>query len=119
MKILTIFLITLGFWSSYTQAYSCTAKPGTNDDPTVIIQCYTKMLINFRDAIREQLAFQYANHLADAKSKKKLNAEVGFRRKYYGKMFDELEQIQRLRKRLLYPDPRPAVRCEAPAGNGG
>ena len=116
MKILTI-LITLSLWSSFSQGYSCTAKAGTNDDPTVISRCYAKMLINFRDAIREQLAFQYANHLADEKNKKKLNAEVSFRRKYYSKMFDELEQIQRLRKRLLYPDPRPAVRCEAPAGD--
>ena len=104
----------MALWSSLSQGYACTASP-TNNDPNVIITCHTKMLIHFRDLLREQLAYQYANHLADTKLKKKLN-EGAFRRKYYGKMFNELEQIQKLRHNLLNPDPRPAVRCEAPSG---
>ena len=113
MKILIISIMVF-VWSSASQGYACTASP-TNNDPTTITTCYTKMLIHFRDTIQEQLSFQYANHLANTKLKAKLN-ETSFRRRYYGKMLDELEQIQRLRHRLLYPDPRPAVRCEAPSG---
>ena len=114
MKIIIISII-LSCWSVFGHAYSCTAST-TNDDPTVIISCYTKMLIHFRDLLREQLAFQYANHLRDNREKL---LEGKFRRKYYSKMFDELEQIQRLRKRLLYPDPRPAVRCETGDDDSG
>ena len=109
MKVLIISIV-LAVWASNGHALSCTASP-TNNDPTVIIKCYAKMLSHFEQILKRELAYNYANHL---KNSEKLN-DGKFRRKYYSKLFNELEQVQRMLHRLNYPDPRPAVRCEAPS----
>ena len=104
-----IITILLFFWASTSYGLVCTASP-TNNDPTVITKCYAKMLSHFERIIKQQMAYNYANHL---KASHKLN-EGKFRRKYYSKLFTELEQVQRMLHKLNYPDPRPAVRCETP-----
>jgi len=108
-----IMSIGLFLWTQNSHALSCTASP-TNNDPTVITKCYAKMLSHFEEIIKRQMAYNYANHLQNSQ---KLN-EGKFRRKYYSKLFTELEQVQRLKHRLNYPDPRPAVRCETAPENG-
>ena len=108
MKILIIISL---LWATNSHGLACTASP-TNKDPSVIAGCYGRMLTHFEQILKEQISFNYANHL---KTREKLN-EGKFRRKYYTKLFDELEQVQRLKNTLNYPDPRVTVRCEAPSG---
>ena len=107
-----IIIIILMLWASYSSAIVCRASI-TNNDPTVIISCYAKMLSHFEELIKLELAYNYAYHLKD--HRKKLN-EGDFRRKYYSPLLNELDQVQKMKHRLNYPDPRPAVRCEAPSG---
>ena len=109
MKIIAILIL---LWTAKASGLVCTASP-TNKDPSVIATCYGKMLSHFEEVLKRQIAFNYANHL---KTPNKLN-DSSFRRKYYTKLFNELEQIQRMKHRLNYPDPRPAVRCETGGGN--
>ena len=105
-----IFLILLLLFTSKSYGLSCAASH-TNKDPSVIANCYAKLLSHFEEILKQQLAFNYANHL---KKSYKLN-DATFRQKYYSKLFIELERVQRLKHTLNYPDPRPAVRCEAPS----
>ena len=109
MKILITILL---LWTANSYGLVCTASP-TNNDPSVISGCYARMLSQFEEILKRQLAYNYANHL---KTSEKLS-DGKFRRRYYSKLFDELEQVQRMKHKLNYPDPRPAVRCEAPAGD--
>ena len=108
--LMKIFVILLFLWTAKSYGLSCTASP-TNKDPTVITRCYAKLLTHFEQILKEQLAFNYANHL---KKSYKLN-DATFRKKYYSNLFIELERVQKLKHTLNYPDPRPAVRCEAPS----
>ena len=108
-----IIIIILMFWATNSYGRVCTASP-TNNDQGVIGPCFAKLLSHFEEILKQQLTYNYADHLKDNRSK--LN-DSKFRRKYYGHLFNELEQIQRLKHRHDYPDPRPAVRCEAPSGN--
>ena len=107
-----IIITILMLWGAKSYGLQCTASP-TNKDPSVIAGCYGRLLSHFEEILKEQISFTYANHLAT--DRKKLN-EGKFRRKYYGKLFEELEQIQKLKKTLNYPNPNVSVRCEAPSG---
>ena len=109
MKIIIIILL---LWGAKSYGLQCTASP-TNKDPSVISRCYGRLLTHFEQILKEQISFNYSNHLKHDSAKLK---ESKFRRKYYGKLFEELEQIQQLKKTLNYPNPNVTVRCEAPSG---
>ena len=75
MKALIISILLL--WTSNSYSLVCTASP-TNNDPTVITKCYAKLLSHFEQILKQQMAYNYANHLKDSA---KLN-DGKFRRKY-------------------------------------
>ena len=106
-----IIITILMLWGAKSYGLQCTASP-TNKDPSVIAGCYGRMLTHFEQILKEQISFNYANHLKTDRAR--LN-ESKFRRKHYGRLFFELEQIQTLKKTLNYPNPNVSVRCEAPS----
>ena len=111
MKALIISILFL--WASNSYGIACNAS-STNNDPTVIAKCYAKMLTHFKELIQRELAYNYAYHLKEHAIRL---TDGTFRQRHYIPRFTELEQIQRLLHKLHYPDPRPAVRCEAPSGD--
>ena len=107
-----IIITILMLWAFNSSALVCTASP-TNKDPSVIAGCFGRLLSHFEELVKQELSFNYADHLANHHSR--LN-DSHFRVKYYSKLFKELEQIQKLKKTLNYPNPNVSVRCEAPSG---
>ena len=106
-----IIITILMLWASYSSAIVCNASK-TNKDPSVIAPCYAKLLSHFEELIKQEMAITYALILGHTRPKLESS---DFRTSVFGPMLKELEQIHRMKHRLNYPDPRPAVRCEAPS----